>query len=402
MASHDDRGDHPMLTPTPRVLHCNPVGDLGGQEVVVLDIARELQLRGAFEPLVVTFTDGELTTALRAIDVPTWALDVRGARQPQRVPGAVLALRRLIRRERVALVHAHATTLPYAALATLGTGAPVVWHVYHPLTTREEAGEGGGTRVADRLAGVQRFCAPAWTIFITPQVRDSYLRAWPRLREHSVIYPGVDVDGVLDDADPARARATLGIPQDAPVVAMFARLTRMKGQLTLVEATPRILAAHPETFVVLVGGTVAGIEPEYAPELRRRVSQLGLERRVLLPGFVDDRTRRDILAAATVVAHPAAFEPFGLAVAEGLAAGKPLVVADAAGPAAIVEHGHSGLIVPRGDVDRLAAAIVELLDHPETATAMGCAARARARQFSVASMVEQVEGVYARVLGATG
>ena len=104
---------------------------------------------------------------------------------------------------------------------------------------------------------------------------------------------------------------------------------------------------------------------------------LGLEEQILLPGFVPDQLKDDIMAAADIVVHLAQRESFGLAVVEAQAAGKVVVAADASGPRSLIDDGSTGVLVPVGDVDRLAQDIIGLLGDPVAASRAGFACRGR-------------------------
>ena len=115
----------------------------------------------------------------------------------------------------------------------------------------------------------------------------------------------------------------------------------------------------------------------YSDRLRRRAVDLGLGGSVHFLGNRDDVP--EILAALDVLVHcPTAPEPFGRAVAEAMAVGKPVVAARAGGLPEIVEHEVTGLLVPPGDVAACAAAVTRLLVDPDAARATwaprgGCA-----------------------------
>lgn len=254
------------------------------------------------------------------------------------------------------------------------------------------------TNPSDPLARIQSHLSPAWTIFTTPAVRDSYVHGYKKLAKNSIIFPGVDVDNVTKGVDPARARRTLRIPEDVPLITMFARLTRVKGQHILVEASAQVLRAHATAHFVIAGGTIAGIEPAFPGELRAQIKQLDVEGRVSLTGFLDDQDKRDLLAASDVVAYPAAFEPFGLSVVEGMAAGKPVVAAAAEGPVLTMQHERTGLLVPIGDAEALAVALKRLIENPTERQRLGNAGKIRAQQFSSSTMVRKIIDVYDTLL----
>lgn len=97
-------------------------------------------------------------------------------------------------------------------------------------------------------------------------------------------------------------------------------------------------------------------------------------------------------------------EPFGIVLIEAMAAGRPVVAFDAGAVREIVDHGRTGLVVPRGDTQALADAIERLLEQPSLATSMGQNARERAeREFSVEKMIrgylDVIESVAADPMG---
>ena len=143
----------------------------------------------------------------------------------------------------------------------------------------------------------------------------------------------------------------------------------------------------------------ARADRQYAARVRALRAELGLEERVLLPGFVTDQLKDDITAAADLVVHLAKRESFGLAVVESQAAGKAVVAFDASGPRSLIDDGVTGALVPVDDVERLALVISELLGDPARRAAMGAAGAAAARAHPIEGMVERIEAVWDRVLG---
>lgn len=374
-----------------RILFVDPVGEKGGAEVVLLDIVRGLD-RARFEPVVACLKPGPLVEEFRALGVRTFALRSHKTRELSRVAVAIVQLKKIIQSQAIDLVHGNGgTMLLYAGLAARLAGRPCVWHVYDPLKS---------SGLFERaFVAAQRRLDPAWTIFGTPAVAESYLATYHNLRGHSTILPGVDVALVQQGADACRARRRLDIPNHAPVVSMFARLQHAKGHLDLIEAAARVVVRHPEARFVLCGGALFGLEEDYPELLRRRIEEHGLRERVLLTGFVSDEDKKDILAASALVVHPALSEPFGIAILEAMAAGRPVVATDCVGPTMIVEHDRTGVIVPRGDVDALSAALAATLDDPERARKMGRNGRQRVLEhFTVEATVQQVADLYEQVL----
>ncbi len=155
----------------------------------------------------------------------------------------------------------------------------------------------------------------------------------------------------FNNAEPA-SRADLDTPADAPVALALARLHWKKGLDTLLDATVKI----PGLYVWIAG------DGPIEHELKAHCSRNGLEDRVRFLGWRNDRGA--LLAACDVVAFPSRYEPFGTVTVDSWAARRPIVAADAVGPAAYVKDGVNGLLIPKDDVDALATALTRVLKEP--------------------------------------
>lgn len=137
------------------------------------------------------------------------------------------------------------------------------------------------------------------------------------------------------------------------------RLSRNKGVDTLIEALPSIRARCPDARLTIVGGAAPGGE-HYVESLHARISALGLASLVDFRGYMDDAS--PLFQRADVAVVPSRFsEPFGRTAVEAMLAGAPVVASNVGGLPEIIEHGVSGLLYPRDDVDALARQIVTLL-----------------------------------------
>ena len=129
-------------------------------------------------------------------------------------------------------------------------------------------------------------------------------------------------------------------------------------------------------------------------------AELGLEKIVGFTGFVDDSAAA--IRALDIVVHASTQpEPFGLAIAEGMACGKPVIVSAAGGAIEIVTPGVDALTHSPGDVDALADCIVKLAGDCGLRNRIGAAARASAeRQFSRERVVAEMLPIYQGVASA--
>ncbi|HEX6277288.1 MAG TPA: glycosyltransferase family 4 protein, partial [Polyangiaceae bacterium] len=324
----------------------------------------------------------------------TYVLPPHRIRQPLTFARAVAKLARILHRERIDLIHCNGDgLLLYGALAGALRRTPCIWHVYEPVNT-------DGSAYSRFFYLAQRQLRAAWTIFGTAAVEPSYLEHYPRLGPRSAIMPGVDVDALGRGADPEAARRRLGIPEGAPVLLLIGRIQRSKGQRELIEALARLRGNFEPPHVVLCGGPPLMTDEDFPDELTRLAADLGVTDRVHATGHVSDEAKRDLLAAATVLVHPAHREAFGIAVIEGMAAGKPVVVTDAIGPTSIVAGSGAGEIVPARDVPALAEALQRRLENLNESAEMGAAGQRRVRErYSKAAMVGNVVSIYRQVLG---
>jgi glycosyltransferase involved in cell wall biosynthesis len=145
-------------------------------------------------------------------------------------------------------------------------------------------------------------------------------------------------------------RATLATPRDAKVLLALSRLHPKKGLDTLLTALKNL----PDCIVWLAG------DGPLRRELENLAKKLGVIDRVRFLGWRTDRA--GLLRAADICVLPSRYEPFGTVILEAWAAGTPLVAAASAGPAAHVEDGVSGLLVPIDDAAALGAALRRALD----------------------------------------
>jgi glycosyltransferase involved in cell wall biosynthesis len=152
-----------------------------------------------------------------------------------------------------------------------------------------------------------------------------------------------------------------------PVIGALGRFVPKKGFADLLEALAR-LRDRGQRFEARLGGS----GPEEA-SLRALAARLDLEGHVRFLGWVDDKP--SFFAALDVFCVPSREEPFGIVVLEGMAHGRATIATDTPGPREIVHDGVDGLLVPRATPDALAAALTELMDHPERRLALARAGR---------------------------
>ena len=360
--------------------------DLGGASTVLNEIIGRVD-RTRFVPALACLSPGRWPELVRAGGTAAFSLPRSRLRSPRNLMALVFGLRDVARREGVALIHASENSaLLYASLAGRLTRTPVIWHIHSPLQPR--------ARSERAVARVLRLVPPAHIVFTSPGTRRRTM-AFPGV-PWSVVTPGIDVEQCAS-GDARRGRDAFGIPADALVLSMFARFVPMKGQADFVGAMGRLATRYPNLYGVMCGP--ADKDSPYWRKLQRLVAEYHLGERLIIPGDVRPPLKDDVVAASDVVVHPSHNEPFGLAVLEAMAAGKPVVAAATYGPRLLIEDGVSGVLVEAGDVEALSSALTRLLDDPGTRTALGAAAVRVAGRHGVDEMVRRFEALWDDVLG---
>jgi glycosyltransferase involved in cell wall biosynthesis len=306
---------------------------------------------------------------------------------PARDVAAALQLWRLFRRARPAIVHTHTSKAGFVGrLAAWLAGVPAVIHQPHGHVFY---GYWGRSRTAAFVA-LERIAAH-WTdriVTLTAREVDEHLeRGIGRPPQYAVVPSGV-ATGRLRAAAPARAqaRARLGLPPHAYVVAAVGRLVPIKGFDLLVDALGEIAASVPGARVLLIGD---GVE---RGALEAQARRLGVADRLLLPGTVSDTV--PLLAAADVLAAPSRNEGMGRVLVEAMALGLPVVGTRVGGIPDVIDDGECGLLVPADDAAALAAALVELGRDAARRDKLGAAARRRAEDFSTTVAAAAMRDLY--------
>lgn len=170
-------------------------------------------------------------------------------------------------------------------------------------------------------------------------------------------------------------------------IVMVANLRPGKGHTTLIDAAAIVRRTFPDAHVDFVGdGTERHRLAEY---IRAR----GLTAAFTFHGHCEDVPAR--LSAADVCVLPSESEAFPNAVLEAMAAARPVVASAVGGILEVVQHERTGLLVPPGDVDALAAALIRVLTDHETSARMAAAGRALVEaRYSFDRMIAALEALY--------
>ncbi|MEA3400965.1 MAG: glycosyltransferase family 4 protein [Armatimonadota bacterium] len=382
------------------VAYVDHAAQVGGAERSLVELVTHLD-RERFDPLIMHVPDAQWLDEARAsgarlvaavpqsdlYDAKRDELDAGPISSIRRLAGAIRPVGRLFRalgRERPDIVHTNSTKMHLlGGMAARLRGLPVVWHMRDLLT------EKGARRWLER--GVRRVRPEV--IAISEAVAGQF-EGLP-CRVH-VVPNGIPLERFAPGPPPEGLREELGLGA-GPVVTVVGRLTPWKGHQVLLRAWPQVAERVPGGRLLIVG-EVAFWEDSYQDELHALAQELGVGGSVRWAGFREDVP--DLLRLSDLLVLPSIGEPFGRVVIEGMAAALPVVATASGGVPEIVVEGETGLLVPPGEHEPLAEAIVALLEDPARAEAMGQAGHRRAlAHFDVRRVAREVAEVYEHVLG---
>jgi glycosyltransferase involved in cell wall biosynthesis len=354
------------------VLHLSP-RKRGSMEQQLVAVARGLRREG----VGVTYVVAAPPPLWLAAELADAGAEVRALALGDRL--APLQLGAWLRAARPPLVHFHFVRAysPLVAAARL-CGATVVVNDHVTLT------RAGGSRLRE---AAKRARAALLNPLVDVRVAVSRTVAESvRTIEHAaaveVLENGIELQRFSADGAAVRRELAIGA---RPLIACVSRLSAEKGVESAIRMMPLV---RREATLALVG------DGPMEPRWRALAAELGVGAAVRFLGVRDDVPA--VLAASDVVVVPSHWEEaFGLAVVEGMAAARPVVVTRSGAMPELV--GDAGLVVPKRDPAALAGAVTRLLDDPRLRQRFGRAARRRAEaRFGMERYVARVAALYRR------
>jgi glycosyltransferase involved in cell wall biosynthesis len=381
-----------------RIIHV--VGTATGAPWVV-SLVREQQRLGHEVSVILPSLDGTIAPVLAASGIPCHAaklqiLKIRSNRGRTRL---VLELAWLLRRLRPDVVHSH--LLPAVVTSRLAS-----WIADVPI--RFAANTGPITLESALLRPIEigtAFCDTR-TIASCSYTRDLFVRyGIPESRTGLMYYTTDQTSFDPATADGSAVRRELGVAPDAPLIGMVAYFYKpssvydpqltggVKGQDILLHAVPRVLEVFPRAKFALVGRGWGHDGEAYEREMKELARSLGIEDAVRFPG--ERRDIADTLTAFDISVHPSRNDNLGGTI-ESLLMARPMVVSDIPGYNDSITHEETGLVVPVGDAEALADALVRLLRDPALARRLGENGRRRMLdRFTLSRTVADVESMIA-------
>jgi glycosyltransferase involved in cell wall biosynthesis len=390
----------PVLPPTefggPRVLVCTHQLDLGGAQIYLLDLLKELLGLGAIDPTVASAIDGPMRVQLEELGIPvliTGAAPMDDYEQHLERVGEMTAWAAERDFEGVLINTATALTFHGAEIAA-DLQIPAIWAIHESfepsvlwadldrdVRARAEAALGEASAVI--------FEAEATSRLYEPKVG----------KGRSVTLPyGLDlepIDGRRAGFDREAARSEEDIPADAEVILCVGTIEPRKAQVALAQAFELIAKRHPHALLVFVGGR----DNDETRLLGDRIDESPACRRMRLLPITPDVQRWYGIADVFVSASD--IESLPRTVLEAMAWETPVLATSVFGLPELIDDGETGWLCEPRDVAALAEGMDRVLSaSPERRAAVGEAARALVeRRHSLPAYGRDVAGVLDRTIG---
>jgi glycosyltransferase involved in cell wall biosynthesis len=262
------------------------------------------------------------------------------------------------------LIHLNTGHFIDGAIAAGKTNVPAIWHIHSPFEID--------------LERYVRFMGPdayAWllgelgshVIAVSEGVRNTLLE-WLPAEKVSTLYNGIDVEDLHIRAQlPGKPiREELGLPANVPIVLGVGRISVQKDFATFVRVAKSVTDIHPSVCFA-IAGPVEVRELEEA--LHKQIKELGLDGRVFVLGSRNDVPA--LLMQSDMFLSTAIFEGHPLTSLEAMAMRMPVVAMDCVGLRECIEPGIDGLLVPLGDEDACAQAVLRVLHDGRLAKTLG-------------------------------
>jgi GT2 family glycosyltransferase len=384
-----------------RVLRVIARLNVGGPAIQAITLTRLLEERG-YETVLVRGREGVREGSMDAladeldvtpVDLPTLKRNIGIGDL-----ASLVFLVRQIRSWQPQILHTHAAKAGalgrIAALLAAGRRPPVIVHTFHghvltgyfhPL-------------VSTAFAAIERVLARCTSclIAVSEEVRDDLVRLGVAPPERIVVLPlGFDLSRFDAGADERRERrealrSELGIPADAKLVTIVARLEPIKRVDRFLRVANR-MESSSDTWFLVVGDGALREELQASPEAVR------LGDRLVWAGLRSDMP--DVYFASDVVAVTSDNEGTNVSAIEAQAVGLPVVTTRVGGMASVVIDGETGLVVEPKDEQGLADAVERAVRHDELNRDVAIQRAARARsEFSLERLVERIDSLYQLLL----
>lgn len=383
-----------------KILFYEPSSGFGGSPRSLRDILLKLD-KERFQPIIAVLDDGPAIKELMSLGFDVRPMiDKKGMQGPVFKPEIIKGywdqlkymgrmvlplsykLARLIRKEQVDIVHVNTLirTGLEAIFAARLTNTPSICHLRSTCEwSRLER------KVAFMVSKFICLTNDAMKIYAKYTDKDKLV----------MVYNGIDLKKNSPGHDLKDVKVELGISPGSKVVGLVGRIADGKGQDIFLKAAKLVVSKCPETKFLIVGDVLTEDQKKFKNGLFALSDELGIAGNVIFTGWRQDAL--DVIANMDILVQASTWFPegFGRTCVEAMALEVPLVVTNIPGPSEIVVNDETGFVVPPGDVEGMADAILTLLTNKPLSDKFAKNGRKRAEElFDLNKTVKQIENVY--------
>ncbi len=358
-----------------RLLHLVNTVDLGGLEILVLELARRLKREG-IDVIIATFQDGKLKEDFDSIGIPVVTIPKRDGFD-RNVIGAI---RKLCKQKKINIIHSHNyTPWVYSSLSKGINGDLKLVHTEHAI---DLSTHGIRKRIIEFLLSLATNQIIADSNFIANFLIKSELI---RKNKVSVIYNGVDHVQFTPRTEESPAA-------DKIIFTIVARLVTIKNHFLLIDAFGKLVQQQKFAAELWIVG-----DGPLMDDLVARAKEIGSGDNIVFWGQRDDIP--NILSQSDVFVLPSNSEGLSVSLLEAAASGLPIIASDVGGSSDIVVNGKTGYLFRKNDCNQLVYLMEKLAKNPKLRRKLGKNGRERIeRLFTFDKMLERYLAVYYSVV----
>jgi len=366
-----------------KVLEAIRQGEVGGGETHILNLVENLDA-SIFEPIVLSFTTGQMIDTLNEMKVKNFVIPSTKAFDFSKWK----AVKKLMQDEQIDIVHVHGTranTNVYWAARSLKL--PIIYTIHGWSFHNEQSWMVKNVRIYFEKFFTKNSNKNISVSASNQKTGTDHIKGF----HSTVINNGIDLDTFNPLNNFKNIKKELGIDESKCVIGFAGRITEQKEPLTLIRAFKKVLDANKDVVLLIVG------EGDLKDKAIQLIKELGIDNSVVFEKFRNDVP--DLLNAMDIFCLPSLWEGLPIALLEAMAMQKAVVATAVDGTKEIIIDGQNGIIVPAQKADALAAAILSLVNNKKQRKYLGENARKTvAEKFGATQMTKQTEDVYLNIL----
>jgi len=364
-----------------KIIEVSSDTNIGGAGKCLLILLKEMD-RKKFQPVAVIPKNSLLKPLIDELGVKV--IEVDGIADKSLDLTAVAALKRVFKREKPDVVHAHASMS--ARIAAKLCGCKVIYTRHSVFEPSPKISKG----IGKLLNGMVNNYFAHRIIAVAEAAKDNLTKTGVSEKKIDVILNGVYPVKKREDTD--SIRKFYNVEPEDKVVSIIARLEDIKGHDYFIEAADMLLSKGNKVKFIIAG------TGSYEEHLKEKVKSLSREEDIIFAGFVKDVAG---LMSITDIQANASFgtEATSLSLLEGMSMGIPAVVSDFGGNPGVISDGVNGFIVPQKDSKALAGSIERLLQDNQLYSKISenCK-KVFEEKFTAQVMTRNTEKIYMKVL----